>query len=97
MSDLDRPPASDDDVVQNFLDTKWREAVRGVRDAAGCVRSVYPELVQHLPETAARDLSNALVELENALRKLHHAGPHVLGSDAYEEYVDAQTRRQIEG
>lgn len=93
--DLDLPPASGDDVVQAFLDTNWREAVRAARDGMASIRRVYPELVQHLPETASRHMKRALDDLEAASRELHYAGSHVIGRDAYDEFIQAQTERQI--
>lgn len=94
--DVDIPPASDDEVVQNYLDTNWREAVRAAREGRESVRKIFPELTEHLPETASMHLRNALGELENATRALHKAGPLVLGQEAYDEFIAAQTRRQIE-
>lgn len=95
--DLDIPPASDDDVVQQFIDTNWREAARAAREGRECIRKIWPELTQHLPETAANQLSRALNDFEAASRHLHLAGKHVLGQSEYDEYIAAQTRRQIEG
>lgn len=94
--DLDIPPASDDEAVQNYLETNWREAVRASRDGREAIRRIFPELVEHLPETAANHLRTALGELEGATRALHKAGRHVLGQTGYDEFLSAQTRRQIE-
>lgn len=95
MADMEEPPASDDEVVQNFLDTNWRESARAGREGLAGVRRIHPELSQHLPETASRHLGNAARDFESALHNLHLAGRHVLGSDAYDQYTEAQTRRQI--
>lgn len=96
MEDLDLPPASDDSVVQTFIDTNWREAQRASREGMECLRRIYPELVQHLPETASRHLKEALRNFEGASRELHLAGRHVLGQIEYDAYLEAQTLRQID-
>lgn len=93
--DFDVPPASDDPVVQNYIETNWREALRGSREAMECIRKIWPELTQHLPETAAVALKDALDSLQAATRKLHKAGPHVLGQEEYDTFMEAQTLRQI--
>lgn len=96
MADLDHPPASDDPVVQNFLDVQWREAIRAAREGKEAVNKIWPQLVQNLPETAGSHLHRARDEFEAAERVLHRAGKFVLGQDAYDEYVENQTRRQID-
>lgn len=93
--DLDMPPASDDQVVQQYVDTNWREAVRGTRESMESLRRIYPELTQHLPETASRHIASALDSLQSASRQLHLSGPHVLGQEVYDEFIAAQTERQI--
>lgn len=94
--DLDLPPASEDDVVQQYLDTNFREALRASRDGMTVLRRVYPELTQHLPETGANYLRRALDDFEAAGRHLHLAGRHVLGQAVYDELIEALTIRQIE-
>lgn len=94
--DLDLPPASTDPNVQNFLDTIWREAVRANRETIENIRKIYPELVQHLPETAERHLEEALRGAEKVSRGLHLAGRHVLGQGDYDDFIEAQTKRQIQ-
>lgn len=93
--DMDIPPASTDETVQQFIDTMWREAARAARDGREPIRKIYPELLQHLPETASRHVKRALDAFEEASRELHLAGAHVLGQLEYDEYIAAQTRRQI--
>lgn len=95
--DLDIPPASDDDVVQGFLDTQWREAMRAAHECREAIRKIYPELTAHLPETASSNLGYALRDNEDVTRHLQLAGRHILGQDEFDAYIDARTRRQIEG
>lgn len=94
--DLDAPPASGDSAVQNYLDTNWREAVRAAREALECVRKIHPELTQHLPETAADNLRYFLSGQEANIANLHRAGRLILGQEAYDEYIETQTERQIQ-
>lgn len=93
--DIDLPPASSDSVVQNYLDTNWREAMRAARDGMNAIRRVWPELTQHLPETASNELESALHNLQSATHKLHKAGPKIIGQEEYDEFIEAQTYRQI--
>lgn len=95
--DLDIPPASDDDEVQGFLDTQWREAMRAAHECREAIRKIHPELTAHLPETASRQLSLALRDNEETTQHLQYAGRHILGQDEFDAYIDARTRRQITG
>lgn len=93
--DPDRPAASDDLDVQTFLDIQWREAMRASRACMEALRSIYPELVVHLPETASTDIERGLREITLAYSRLHGVGPEIIGQDAYDEYLSAQTARAI--
>lgn len=95
--DFDHPPASLDPEVQNYLDTQWRSAMAATREAREALRRIYPELVQHISETGTNHLVRCLQDLEHASHQLHKAGPHVLGQEEYDEYLNAQTTRQISG
>lgn len=94
--DFNTPPASENSIVQQYLDTNWREAMRAAREGMECLRRIWPELTQHLPETGANHLQQALDRFEAASRALHYAGKHVIGEEAYDEFLEAQTMRQIE-
>lgn len=95
--DLDIPPASDDDVVQGFLDTNWREAMRAAHECREAIRKIHPELTAHLPETSSRQLGYALRDNEEVTNHLQLAGRHILGQVEFDAYIEARTRRQIEG
>lgn len=88
-------PASDDEIVQAYLDAQLRESIAGARSSMECIRRVWPELTHELPETAQRTLEMALGELERAVRSLHRAGPYIMGRDRYRDFMAAQTERQI--
>lgn len=95
--DIDLPPASDDEDVQGFLDTRWREAMRASRELMENLRAIHPDLMEHLPETAERRIAGALTSAQSAYRDLHAAGKHVIGQERYDEYLAAQTRRRVDG
>ncbi len=96
MDDEDAPEYIDS-PASDYIAVQWREAMRATREGMEAVRRVWPELTQHLSETGAGNLKVALDDLQTASRYLHMAGRHVLGDDGYSEYLDATTRRQIEG
>lgn len=95
--DLDIEPASSDDEVQAYLDMRWREAMRAARDLMDSLRAVVPEFKAHLPEVAHNRLNSALSSATNAYGDLHQAGRRVIGDDAYDAYLQAQTRRKLDG
>ncbi len=96
MDDEDTPEYIDS-PASDYIAVQWREAMRATREGMEAVRRVWPELTQHLPETGAGNLKCALDDLQTAARSLHMAGRHVLGEEDYASYLDATTRRQIEG
>lgn len=75
-------------VDQRVLETCWMEAMRAVRDGMTSLRAVFPDRTQGLPETGERALRSGLHGLEDVLADLHRAGRHVLGEDAYAQYLD---------
>lgn len=93
--DIDHPPASDDLDVQGFLDIMWRAAMAGTRESMESLRAIHPELVDHLPESAQRDLSSALTLVTSAYRDLHRCGKEIIGQAAYDEYQAVQTNRAL--
>jgi hypothetical protein len=90
-------PASEDDAVQAMLDATWRAAMASSRSTMEELRRIYPELSSHLPETGAGFISRALADAEGCYRSLHAAGKHLIGTDDYERYLQAQTRRALGG
>lgn len=95
MSDLDFPPASDDPDVQTYLDIQWREAQRAAREGRECLRLVWPDLTQHITETGARHLHAALTAFESASNSLNLAGKHIMGEEAFDEYIQTLTTRKV--
>jgi hypothetical protein len=94
--DPDFPAASDDEAIQAFLDTKWREALRAAREGMEALREIWPEMVSHIPETGSNYVSKALNDLESAYGRLHEAGRHIIGQAGYDSYMEAQTQRRID-
>lgn len=95
MADQDLPPATPDGDVQNFLDVKWREAVRAATEGMEALRSIWPELTQHIPETGSNFIKRSLDDFEGANYNLQRAGVHVLGQERYDEFCQARVERQI--
>jgi hypothetical protein len=90
-------PASDDGWVQDFLDVAWRESMASARSAMEATRKLVPEMSVHLPESGYHQLESALASIERAYAALHLAGPHVIGTEDYANYLKAQTERAISG
>lgn len=93
--DFELGAASDDAAIQNFLDIQWRAGIAAAREGMEALRRLWPEMVEHVPETGSNHLSRALHSFEDAYRSLHSAGKHVIGSPEYDAYVAAQTERRI--
>jgi hypothetical protein len=91
----DPDPASDNDVIQNFLDSRWRAAISSARETMESLREIIPELETHLPETAITSLESALSSVTRAYSSLHEAGKWVIGSNEYQEFLAAQTARRV--
>ena len=91
--DLDLPPASDDPDAQSFMEMRWKDAARAAREGMDRMRAIWPELAEHMPETAERACKRALEDFESSYRNLLQAGPHVLGQERYDEYITLQTQR----
>lgn len=97
MSEIDAaayPPPSEDDAVQDFIDTQWREAVVAAERGREIVRTLWPDLAVIMTETGSTHLRSALDSFERALRDLHLAGRHAIGAEAYAEHVIERTRAQ---
>lgn len=90
-------PASDDEDVQNFLDSRWRGSMAAARELMDLLRDVMPEFSSHMPEPAANRFRDALISSEHAYGDLHAAGKHIIGSEDYVHYLAAQTARKVEG
>lgn len=75
-------------VDQRVLETCWMEAMRAVSEGMNALRAAFPSHTQSLPETGERALRSGLHGLEDVLADLHRAGRHVLGEDAYAQYLD---------
>lgn len=95
MTDDPRPSDISDDFVRDFVETKWREAVRLTAEATETLREVWPEFSQALSETGSSALSRALNDFESAHHNLHRAGRHVLGQEAYERFLEAMAQKKI--
>jgi hypothetical protein len=90
-------PASGDDWVQTYLETRWFDAVESVERAMSNLREIWPQMTAVLPETGGNYIKRSLDNIEDAARNLHEAGPHVMGSRSYNNYIDRKTERTIEG
>lgn len=88
-------PASADESIQAFLDSRWRGAISSVRQSMENLREVVPELAAHLPEPGYNHLSSALDASERAYASLHKAGAFVLGQTEYDQFLEAQTKRRV--
>jgi hypothetical protein len=99
MAKTDEPlePASQDGWVQDFLDANWREAMASSRTSMEALRRLVPEMSVHLTESGYVQIDSALSSIERAYASLHAAGPHVLGTEDYATYLQAQTERVIGG
>lgn len=93
--DPDQPPASEDAIVQGFLDTQWYAALSATGEGLDALRQLYPLMSTHLPETASDLIKAALNSIENAHLSLHRSGPYVIGGAQYDDLLDEQTRRII--
>lgn len=94
--DPDQPPATLDAAVQDVLDFNYRAISENLQDARQLLHQIYPDLLEHLPETAHDHLSTCLDEIVRATRHLNKAGKFIIGQAEYDAYIDAQVRRQLE-
>lgn len=92
----DRPPASEDDWTQSYLDGKWHEIEGHLSAAMDALREIWPEMTATLPETGGNHISRCLDSTETAYEKIHEAGPHVLGSSSYSTYMASRTEARVE-
>lgn len=83
----DNLPASDNQVIQEMLEYAWMDAISAARQGMLFLRTIHPELSEHMPEAAAVQISSALDNFETAMVKLHNAGRTILGSETYDAYL----------
>lgn len=88
-------PASEDGWVQDHLDATWRAAMASQRETMEQLRRIVPEMSSRLPETGYVHLERALRAAEHIYADLHAAGPFVIGTEAYDHYLQAQVERSI--